>query len=89
MIFCLEVGSSIRSMRVASGRSCGLRTSIISPVGLVVDVIVDRGTRGNEVQVELALQAFPDDFHAAGPGSPRGSQAKPTEVRAPPPTTGR
>ena len=26
-------------------------------------MIVDRGTRGNEVQVELALQAFLNDFH--------------------------
>ena len=29
----------------------------------LVDVIVHRGARGNEVQVELALQAFLDDFH--------------------------
>ena len=29
----------------------------------LVDVIVNRGARGNEVQIELALQAFLDDFH--------------------------
>ena len=59
---CLEVG--FLDTFDARGLGKVLRTADIDhfAVGLV-DVIVDRGTRGNEVQVELALQAFLDDFH--------------------------
>ena len=41
-----------------------LRTTDINHLAVsLVDVIVHRGARGNEVQVELALQALLDDFH--------------------------
>ena len=59
---CLEVG--FLDTLDARGLGKVLRAADIDHLAVgLVDVIVDRGTRGNEVQVELALQAFLNDFH--------------------------
>ena len=55
-------GSSTRSMRVASGISAGLRTTVIVAVG-EVDLVLDVGHRREQLEAVLALQALAHDVH--------------------------
>ena len=59
---CLEVGL----LNALDARSLGqiLRAADIDHLAIgLVHVIVHRGARGNEVKIELALQALLDDLH--------------------------
>ena len=61
-----NLGLEVGLLNALDARSLGqiLRAADINHLAVsLVDVIVDRWTRGNEVKIELALQAFLDDFH--------------------------
>ena len=59
----LTHGSAIASISPASGSCAGLSTAT-SPRPLVQrDLVLDRRRRGDEVEVELALQPLLDDLH--------------------------
>ncbi len=56
------MGSSIFSMSQGSGQREGLSTSMMDAVG-EVDFVADAGRGGDEVEVELALEALLNDLH--------------------------
>ena len=72
----VSMGSSMWSIRLASGSSVGLSKSTHRPVGQVGPV-GDRGGGGDQREVELALEALADDLHVqAGRGSRSGNRSR-------------
>ena len=63
---------------VGGGRSAGLSTTTVSPGG-GLDAVLDRWGRGDQVEVELALEALADDLHVQQPEEPA---AEPEPERA-------
>ena len=59
----LTQGSWISSISPASGSSDGLSTTVIAAAVDQHDLVLDRRRRGDELEVELALQALLDDLH--------------------------
>ena len=62
MMLTRKNGSSMKSMFCVGGRSAGLSISCDLAVGLA-DPVLDAGSRGDESEVELALQPLLDDLH--------------------------
>ena len=56
-------GSSIASISPAGGMRAGLSTTIEALLAEPLHAVLDGRRRGDEVQVELALQALLDDLH--------------------------
>ena len=89
-----NLGLEVGRLNALDARSLGqiLRAADINHLAVsLVDVIVDRWTRGNEVKIELALQAFLDDFHVQQ-AQEAHAEAKTERHRGlglPTPTTGR
>ena len=77
----LTHGSSIASMSDGFGSSAGLSIDDLAAAVQQLDVVLDRRRRGDQVEVELALEALLDDLHveqaeeAAAEPEPEGDRA--------------
>ena len=77
----LTHGSSMTSMSLGFGRRAGLSTDDLAAPLRQTDVVLDRRRRGDEVEVELALEPLLDDLHVEQAEEP-AAEPEPERDRA-------